>query len=139
MAVIRILRYRGSPCKPRTRRHSHIRDSYPNMSVVLSFSLSMDPLSITAGTLAVIQAVSIIVQFIGAVKDASNNLKDLVEELDALQRILHQVVKSYSDDDDEKSATLSRKNTASSLEACWQQLGRLEKNPYTSWPSRWNS
>jgi len=54
----------------------------------------MDPLSITAGTLAVIQAVSIIVQFIGAVKDVSNNLKDLVEELEALQRILHQVVKS---------------------------------------------
>lgn len=94
------------------------------MSAVLS---SMDPLSITAGTLAVLQAASTIVQFIGALKEAPNELKDLLDELEALQRVLRQILKLYDNDSDEKSTSPLLINPNSSLRECLLQLGRLKK------------
>ncbi|KEF52817.1 uncharacterized protein A1O9_11234 [Exophiala aquamarina CBS 119918] len=95
------------------------------MSIVLSSS--MDPLSITAGTLAVLQAISTIFQFIGALKEAPTELKDLLDELKSLQMVLHQILKLHDKDSNELSTTTLIINPNLPLKECLLQLERLKK------------
>ena len=109
--------------------HSYIRNLYPSMSAQSILSSSMaDPFSMTVGIWAALQAVATIVEFIKSLKDAPKELKCTLDEIEALQNVLHQILELHNKSSDEHSTTQILLNSRLPLKECLLQLERLNKN-----------